>query len=203
MRLHTSVHRADLPPWCTPDILQRLLRREVDWLAFAIALAERNVARGTGGPFGAIIVDDASGEALGVGVNRVESLNNPVLHAEVVAIASAAATLRAYAIGAVIPRATLYTSSEPCVMCLGAVHWAGLHRVVYAAPVAAAERIGFDEGPNQRELRAGLAARGIRFVRAAGVRRVTRLLAHYVALGRDIYNADEEGTTSGRGRERV
>jgi hypothetical protein len=75
--------------------------------------------------------------------------------------------------------------------------------VVYAAPVAAAERIGFDEGPNQRELRAGLAARGVRFVRAAGVRRVTRLLAHYVALGRDIYNADEDGPISGRGRERV
>jgi tRNA(Arg) A34 adenosine deaminase TadA len=198
LRLHTSVHRADLPPWCTASTLQRLLRTEPDWLSFAITLAERNVARGTGGPFGAVIVDDASGEALGVGVNRVEALNNPVLHAEVVAITSAAATLRAYAIGAVIPRATLYTSSEPCVMCLGAVHWAGLHRVVFAAPVSAAERIGFNEGPNQRQLRAGLAAHGVRFVRGAGIRRVTRLLAAYVALGQRVYNVAEARPTDSR-----
>lgn len=197
MRLHTRVHRADLPSWCTAASLQRLLRREADWLAFAIALAEHNVASGTGGPFGAVIVDDASGEAFGVGVNRVEAVNDPILHAEVVAISAAAATLHAYAIGAVVPRATLYTSSEPCVMCLGAIHWAGLHRVVFAAPVAAAERVGFNEGPNQRQLRDGLAGHGVRFVRGPGVRRVSRLLARYVALGREVYNAEPSASVPG------
>jgi tRNA(Arg) A34 adenosine deaminase TadA len=126
-------------------------------MQLAIAAAAENVARGSGGPFGACIRNDATGEVVAVGVNLAMASGNPVLHAETVAISMAGARL------AEPGGFTLFTSCAPCIMCLGASHWARIGRVVSAADKADAEAVGFSEGAGTLELRAEMAARGVVF----------------------------------------
>jgi guanine deaminase len=111
---------------------------DADWLAHAVELALQNVADG-GGPFGAVIVAD--GIAIGEGQNRVTRDNDPTAHAEVVAIRAACRKRADFSLGG----ATLYTSCEPCPLCMAAALWARLDRVVYAADRYDAARGGFDD----------------------------------------------------------
>ena len=104
----------------------------------AVELAAENVARG-GGPFGAIVVRE--GEIVGEGANRVTAQNDPTAHAEVLAIRDACARLGAFQLDG----CDLYTSCEPCPMCLGAIYWARPARVFYAATRYDAARAGFDD----------------------------------------------------------
>lgn len=113
-------------------------RDEDRWLAEAISLAEHNVSEG-GGPFGALVVAD--GRVLGTGVNRVTRDNDPTAHAEVVAIRNACRNEAAFHLRG----ATLFTSCEPCPLCLAAALWARLDRVLYAADRHDAARGGFDD----------------------------------------------------------
>ncbi|MFZ2964407.1 MAG: nucleoside deaminase [Rhodoglobus sp.] len=108
------------------------------WLARAIELATANVADG-GGPFGAVIVRD--GVLLAEGQNRVTRDNDPTAHAEVVAIRRACASIGDFSLAG----AMLYTSCEPCPLCLAAALWARIDRVVYAADRDDAARGGFDD----------------------------------------------------------
>ncbi|GEL19170.1 nucleoside deaminase [Pseudonocardia asaccharolytica] len=108
------------------------------WLAEAVELARRNVAEG-GGPFGALVVAD--GAVLGRGVNRVTRDADPTAHAEVVAIRAACRAIGDFRLSG----ATLYSSCEPCPLCLSAVLWARLDRVEYAADRYDAARGGFDD----------------------------------------------------------
>ena len=108
------------------------------YLAQAIRLATDNVANG-GGPFGAVIVT-AEGAAF-EGVNRVTANNDPTAHAEVTAIRNACATSGTFD----LTGAVLYTSCEPCPMCLAAALWARVERVVFAADRHDAARAGFDD----------------------------------------------------------
>lgn len=108
------------------------------WLERAIALATRNVHDG-GGPFGAVIVRD--GAELALGQNRVTRDLDPTAHAEVMAIRSACTTLGDFSLAG----CTLYTSCEPCPLCLAASLWARLDRVVFAADREDAARGGFDD----------------------------------------------------------
>jgi guanine deaminase len=105
----------------------------------AIALAEKNVAEGTGGPFGAVIV--RNGEIIGEGTNRVTSANDPTAHAEVVAIRNACEKLGTYNLAG----CEVYTSCEPCPMCLSAIYWARLDRIFYGNTKADAAEIDFDD----------------------------------------------------------
>ena len=105
----------------------------------AIALAEKNVADGTGGPFGAVIVRD--GEIVGEGTNQVTSSNDPTAHAEVVAIRQACAALGTFS----LEGCEIYTSCEPCPMCLSAIYWALLDRIFYGNTKADAAEIDFDD----------------------------------------------------------
>ena len=105
----------------------------------AIALAEKNVADGTGGPFGAVIVRD--GEIVGEGTNQVTSSNDPTAHAEVVAIRQACAALGTFS----LEGCEIYTSCEPCPMCLSAIYWARLDRIFYGNTKADAAEIDFDD----------------------------------------------------------
>lgn len=105
----------------------------------AIALAEKNVAEGTGGPFGAVIVRD--GQIIGEGTNRVTSANDPTAHAEVVAIRNACEKLGTYSLAG----SEVYTSCEPCPMCLSAIYWARLDRIFYGNTKADAAEIDFDD----------------------------------------------------------
>lgn len=131
-------------------------------MRLAVRLAHGNVLHDTGGPFGAAVFD-AAGRLVGAGVNLVVPGNNSALHAEMVAFMTAQARLASYTLGAPgMPEHVLYTSCEPCAMCLGATLWSGVKRVVYAATRQDASEL-FDEGPVFRASYAYLEARGIRF----------------------------------------
>ena len=111
---------------------------DAHWLARSIELAVQNVAAG-GGPFGALIVRD--GVALAEGQNRVTATLDPTAHAEVVAIRAACQAVGDFSLAG----ATLYTSCEPCPLCLSAALWARVDRVVFAADRHDAARGGFDD----------------------------------------------------------
>jgi guanine deaminase len=112
----------------------------------AIQLAERAVRSGTGGPFGAVVV--RRGKIVGRGQNMVLATNDPTAHAEVNAIRAACARLRRFR----LDDCELYTSCEPCPMCLAAIQWARLRRVHYAATRHDAARAGFDDARFYREV---------------------------------------------------
>lgn len=108
------------------------------WLARAVELATANVARG-GGPFGALIVRD--GKLVSEGVNRVTADLDPTAHAEVTAIRAACQAIGDFSLAGT----TLYTSCEPCPLCLSASLWARIDRIVFAADRHDAARGGFDD----------------------------------------------------------
>ncbi len=109
------------------------------FLREAIALARAGMERGDGGPFGCVIVKD--GAVIGRGNNRVTSSHDPTAHAEVVAIREACAALGSFQLTGCV----LYTSCEPCPMCLGAIYWARPERIVFAATRTDAADAGFDD----------------------------------------------------------
>jgi tRNA(Arg) A34 adenosine deaminase TadA len=153
---------------------------ETACMRIAISLATENVERGAGGPFGAVLRDDA-GRIVSAGVNLVPSTGNPVLHAEIVAY------LRAASMEEKLDRLTLVTSCEPCIMCLGASHWAGVGRIVSGALKADAEACGFDEGVGVVELRADMQARGVTFTSGLLRDEAAALFNRYRDLGRALY----------------
>ena len=108
------------------------------WLARTVELAVENVANG-GGPFGALVVKD--GELIAEGQNRVTANLDPTAHAEVVAIRAACQVVGDFSLAG----ATLYTSCEPCPLCLAAALWARVDRVVFTADRHDAARGGFDD----------------------------------------------------------
>ena len=112
----------------------------------AIELAIEKMQANCGGPFGALVVID--GRVVGRGWNQVTSTNDPTAHAEVVAIIDACANQGAFR----IEGATLYTSCEPCPMCLAAAYWARISRICYACEKADAERAGFVDSLLYEEL---------------------------------------------------
>jgi tRNA(Arg) A34 adenosine deaminase TadA len=109
------------------------------WLERAIELAADNVGQLRGGPFGAVIVRD--GVVLAEGTNLVTSACDPTAHAEVVAIRRACAAAGSHDLSG----ATLYASCEPCPMCLGAIYWARISELYFAATKADAAAAGFDD----------------------------------------------------------
>ncbi|MCJ7523756.1 MAG: nucleoside deaminase [Candidatus Aminicenantes bacterium] len=118
-------------------------------MRWVIGLSRQNVEHGSGGPFAAAIFNSGSGKLLAAGVNRVEPLNCSPAHAEVMAIAFAQQDLQAWDLGKDSGNpAELLSSSQPCLMCLGATLWSGVTRLVFGATAADVTAIlGFDEGP--------------------------------------------------------
>jgi len=109
------------------------------FLQRAIALAAGNARTSAGGPFGAVVVKD--GVVIGEGVNQVTAHHDPTAHAEVLAIREACRKLGVFQ----LPGCELYTSCEPCPMCLGAIYWARVDRVYFAATQQQAAEAGFDD----------------------------------------------------------
>jgi tRNA(Arg) A34 adenosine deaminase TadA len=125
---------------------QRFLER-------AIEIGRQAMVQGTGGPFGAVV---ARGEELiAEGSNRVTSAHDPTAHAEVVAIREACRKLGTHSLDG----CQLYASCEPCPMCLGALYWARVDALYFAASRGDAEAIGFDDARFYEEIQRGLAAR--------------------------------------------
>jgi tRNA(Arg) A34 adenosine deaminase TadA len=110
-----------------------------EFLRRAITLATENVLGARGGPFGAVIVRE--GRIVGEGANSVTTTNDPTAHAEVNAIRAACRTLGTF----VLAGCELYTSCEPCPMCLAASYWARLDAIYYGCSAADAARAGFDD----------------------------------------------------------
>lgn len=112
--------------------------KKEDFMRKAIELSIENVKNG-GGPFGAVIVKD--GEIVATGVNRVTANHDPTAHAEVSAIRAACQKLDTFDLSG----CEIYTSCEPCPMCLGAIYWAHLDKIYYGNNKTDAARIGFDD----------------------------------------------------------
>jgi tRNA(Arg) A34 adenosine deaminase TadA len=112
----------------------------------AIKLADERMRAGEGGPFGAVVVKD--GAIVGEGWNRVVATKDPTAHAEIVAIRDACARLGTFD----LEGATIFTSCEPCPMCMGAILWSRASRMCYAANRRDAAAIGFDDEAFYREV---------------------------------------------------
>lgn len=123
------------------------------FLRRAIELATANVREGRGGPFGAVVV--RAGRIVGEGANTVTATHDPTAHAEVNAIRAAAKSLGAFSLAG----CELYTSCEPCPMCLAAAYWARMDAIYYGAGAEDAARAGFDDAFLYGEVRKQAAAR--------------------------------------------
>lgn len=120
------------------DEIKDYSAEDAKFMQMAIDLSVDNVDNG-GGPFGAVIVKD--GKVLSSGVNRVVPNNDPTAHAEVSAIRQACGSLKTYK----LEGCTIYSSCEPCPMCLSAIYWAGIKRLCYGNTKADAKTIDFDD----------------------------------------------------------
>ena len=128
------------------------------FMARAIQLSIENVHSGRGGPFGAVVVKD--GNMIAEGSNQVTSTKDPTAHAEILSIRAACAKLGVFDLHG----CEIYTSCEPCPMCLGAIYWARLSRIYFASVAADASRIGFDDSLIYREIAQPLPHRTIPMV---------------------------------------
>ena len=116
-----------------------MTEQDKQFMRRAIELAQNGIEENAGGPFGAVVVKD--GEIIGEGWNQVTSTNDPTAHAEVTAIRQACETLGSFQ----LKNCTIYTSCEPCPMCLGAIYWARPKKMFYACTREDAAKIGFDD----------------------------------------------------------
>jgi guanine deaminase len=133
------------------------------YLVLAVEAGREGMEARLGGPFGAVVVAP-DGSVAGKGCNRVTSSNDPTAHAEITAIRAACATLGSF----LLEGCTLYTSCEPCPMCLAAAYWAHVDAIVYGASRADAAAAGFDDAFIYDEIGRPLAERRIPMHRIPG-----------------------------------
>lgn len=180
----------ELPSWIDAVLADAgRLADDDQRIALAVDLARRNVAEGTGGPFGALVVEESSGEVVAAGVNVVVPSSTAIAHAEITAIAAAGRRLGNFDLGSG-ERTGLYSSTEPCLMCLGATVWSGVGRLVIGARDEDAAAVGFDEGPKPDRWIEKLAARGIEVTPDVMRTEAAGVLREYAATGGPIYNAE-------------
>lgn len=172
-----------LPDWLNPAD-PPAFASEAEAMAYAVELSRRNVAEG-GGPFAALVLD-AQGSLVAAGVNRVVAQGNSVLHAEMVAIMLAQQKLGTHDLRRA-GELTLVTSCAPCAMCLGAIPWSGLARVVCGARGEDAEAIGFDEGDKPEAWVEKLERRDIEVREDVAREEASAVLREYAAQDRVIY----------------
>jgi guanine deaminase len=135
------------------------MQSENEFMQLAIRLATENVLSGAGGPFGAVIVKD--GKIVSTGVNTVTAVNDPTAHAEVNAIRQACQALGSFQ----LPGCVLFTSCEPCPMCLGAIYWVRLDSMFFGNTCHDAAEVGFDDSFIYEELRVPTGQRKLPMVR--------------------------------------
>lgn len=158
-------------------------------MRFVISLADENIRRGTGGPFGAAIFNLATHELIAPGINCVLSSQCSVLHAEIVAIMLAQKKAMSYTLNrANLPQVELVTSIAPCAMCLGAIPWSGIKRLVCGGRDEDARAIGFDEGEKVENWIDSLIARGIETVVDVCREEAREVLQKYSSQKGMIYN---------------
>jgi tRNA(Arg) A34 adenosine deaminase TadA len=183
----------ELPPWLASFARAYVASADIEQrMAFVIDAAQRAVDEQSGGPFAAAVFEQDSGALVALGVNLVTTQRMSMLHAEMVAIAVAQTRLGTYDLGAAsLPRHELVTSTEPCAMCLGAIPWCGVTRVITAARDEDARRIGFDEGAKPDSWQAALQQRGIAVITDVQRDAARAVLDGYAASGGRIYRSRE------------
>jgi len=198
-----------------PEYQSRTYRTDEEMMSLAVHLSDRNVAENTGGPFGAAIFErhfseDGSSHCtlISVGMNRVVPLGNSTLHGETVAIQLAQRKVGSFSLCLDYPDSCtkcegggegsgqsaqkkrqfeLFTSCEPCAMCLGATLWSGVSRIVCGATKSDAQAIGFDEGPVFEQSYEHLEKAGIKVTRGVLKDEAAKVLKQYGEVGL-IYN---------------
>jgi guanine deaminase len=133
-----------------------MTEEDKNFMRRAIELAQAGIDANDGGPFGCVVVKD--GEIVGEGNNSVTSTNDPTAHAEIVAIREACRNLNSFQ----LEDCVIYTSCEPCPMCLGAIYWARPRRVFFACTREDAARAGFDDDFIYEEIALPIAERRIK-----------------------------------------
>jgi guanine deaminase len=144
-----------------------MTEQDKEFMRRAIELAQNGIDANDGGPFGAIVVKD--GKIIGEGCNRVTSTNDPTAHAEVVAIREACQNLNSFQ----LEDCTIYTSCEPCPMCLGAIYWARPKQMFFACNREDAAQVGFDDRLIYEEIERPIEERRIKsinFLREEGLK---------------------------------
>jgi len=136
-------------------------RTNEEFMRMAIRMSVENIERG-GGPFAALIVKN--GEVVSTGINSVAEENDPTAHAEINAIRSATQKLQRFK----LTDCVLFTTCEPCPMCLGAVYWAGIPKIYYGNSREDAGKYGFDDSHIYQQIGMALDNRQVRFTRILG-----------------------------------
>lgn len=152
-----------LPEWLieiTPGITAKTYINDEDRMRLAVMLSQKNAELRTGGPFGAAIFNDKTGEVISLGVNQVVPQHCSAAHAEIMAIMAAQQKIENFSLQNTPYH--LVISSQPCAMCTGAIAWSGLSRLTYAATKEDVELLtGFDEGPLHPQWQDEFKKRGI------------------------------------------
>jgi tRNA(Arg) A34 adenosine deaminase TadA len=185
-----------LPAW-VGEVLSRCgdtYFSQEDRMGLVLRLAEENARRATGGPFAAAVFEVESGRLVAPGVNMVVPARCSSAHAEIVALSAAQQRLGTFDLGAAgLPAHELVASAEPCAMCMGAVPWSGVRRLVCGARGDDVCCIGFDEGAKPADWVRALKSRGIEVRRDVLRAEAAAILQRYAAAGGQIYNGSRAG----------
>lgn len=185
-------YSASLPDWLLADLedLPSVLPTAQEQMRLVNELADRNWRAGNGGPFAAIVVDEATGALVSVGVNVVLASGVTSSHAEVMALALAQRALGRWDLGAGGARLTLVVNWRPCVQCYGATMWSGVRALVVAGEGDLLEELtGFDEGPMVEDWADQFERRGIRVTSGVGFDDAVAVYRAYGASDAIVYNA--------------
>jgi tRNA(Arg) A34 adenosine deaminase TadA len=189
--MNSPLFTLHLPDWLGKIALQARhpFPAMEDRMSFVIELSRLNVLHETGGPFAAAIFRSDDGSLIAPGVNLVLAGRCSVLHAEIVALMAAQQKAGTYDLSSPeLPPYELITSTEPCAMCLGAVTWSGIRKLVCGARGADAEEAGFDEGEKPSAWPEALVRRGISVLQDIRRDQAMAVLRDYRAAGGIIYN---------------
>ena len=185
-----------LPAWVSQSLPEPSHRFATDEekMGLAIDLSRLNLEHASGGPFGAAVFEAKTGRLVAPGVNLVQHLGWAGAHAEMVAIAIAEKSLGQLDLGS-DPEVVyeLFSSTEPCSMCMGCITWSGIRRVVYGASDQDARAIGFDEGVKAPDWIAQFRQRGIDVQQHVCRERAASVLFSYKKQGGLIYNGRVSG----------
>jgi tRNA(Arg) A34 adenosine deaminase TadA len=179
-----------LPAWLRESVAKSVptLSSVEDRMRYVVGLAQRNVEQNTGGPFGAAVFDLDSKTLASVGVNLVVSSGLSIAHAEIMALSLYQRNCHTFDLSK--QRLQLVTSAEPCSMCLGAIHWAGVRSIVCAARDSDVRDIGFDEGHKPQNWADDFAQKGMEVLCDVEREAAIQVLRQYQSRGGQIYNSD-------------
>jgi tRNA(Arg) A34 adenosine deaminase TadA len=185
---HPVIH-IEFPAWVDEVVdWNQTYAGDEERMRLAIDVARANVDRGTGGPFGAAVFESGSGRLVSVGMNSVVRFNNCVLHGEMMAFMMAQQRVGSFTLKSDSAKHELFTSCEPCAMCLGTTLWSGVNRLVCGAAREDASQLAFEEGPVFPESYRYLEDRGIEIVHGVLREEARAVLELYRTRSGKIYN---------------